>query len=337
MTDDELRDALTGFIAENSNTRLVTTFQELYGPTPDLLDVFVELYKAYDESLFSDYSSGEDVFNDMYVMYIGRKYKEFTNLLLAQNPRTMDVDAWKKRGRPFGILGLGDVDAYATGKFRPHSCNLINTTTSEVLAYYMRDISAQLRNVCVQPVLSILPVAGFGLAKLKGDVVMCDQMYSVFFINTVVVDQGELEGHSMLLVADHSKRMYNIVDINRFLLKTPYELDIAIEVFLDKTFGETWKENEEGYLCPRLDNSNYLMNYVFRGYCGPYSALTVLHSFCGMENPSKTQYELRIDLLNLKEAIFENAARYNPSGIVLAQIRECALLKTRGTKFVPCD
>lgn len=345
---DDLKEALSKFIDEQAPTsKLAQRFTALYGPTPDLLDVFVDIYTMYGEDYFSVYDrSEEESFEDMFIMYIGRKYKAFTDALLATDRASLDVGAWKQKGRAFGSLGVGDVDAVVSGTYRPHTCNLLNTTTSRAMTYYLMGISAQLTNVCVQPILSINRL---GVPDLQGEVVHCNQEFSVFFVNTVVTPQENvLEGHAMLLTADHLTSTWSLVDVNRTTSRAdigtsyyPYPLDAVLNAFLDASLGGEWSESPEGALCPNISRT-YLDDYVFTGYCGPYSALTVLHRFCGTRPPTRNQYGLRIDLLNLKEAIFDNAAKHNLDdfkdgrGIVQVQISECNRLRTTGTQFRPC-
>jgi len=359
MSEDATRDAISEFIDKYyPRNPLAQKFTALYGPTTDLLDVFIDTIQYHDDYFSEQYDEpDENMFNELFIMYISRKYKEFTEALLAQPPATLDKLEWKNKGRAFGSLGVGDVDAYASGSYRPHTCNLINTTTSLALTYYMLDLSAQLSNVCIQPELRInrLGITELrsinrpGITELASPIVQCNQEFSVFFVSTVIEPTpNKFEGHSVLLVADHRTSTWALVDVNRTTSGTdietsyyPYQPDAVLNIFLDKELGGTWSESADMVSCPNIVRS-YLDDYVFTGYCGPYSALTVLHRFCGTRPPTRTQYGLRIDLLNLKEAIFDNAAKHAPNDFkdgrwsVEMQIRECKLLRTPGTRFRPC-
>jgi hypothetical protein len=221
----------------------------------------------------------------------------------------------------------------------------------------MMDISSHLSNVCVQPYLRI---TNTGIPELQGDIVTCNQGFSVFFVSTVVKndDNMTLEGHGILLAANHTTHTWTLVDLNtsrttldyeqRQRLYSnekyyPYNIGIIINAFLDAAFpilDSFWEEDLAMPTCPRIPKRDPL----FTDYCGPYAAIALLHQFCGTRPPVRDDtYHVMIDLLNLKEAVFRNAAEHDPDDfmngkmIVQTQIRECNLLRTDMTEaFRPC-
>lgn len=353
---DELRDAMNEFIEKYKDRSVLTREFE---PSNDLVDVFVEIYNLY-EDYFNDFDGDNDIreaaiFEVMYTMYISRKYKQFTDTLLATDPKDVvrDVEAWKTRGRAFGTLGVEDVNAIVGGTYRRHTCNLYNATTPRALTYYMLDIGSQLETVCVQPYLWI---SNIGRIRVNGDIVRCDKEFSVFFVSTFVKNGTTLESHGVLLAANHRTHTWTLVDFNTareeiyehrydlYVNKTYYPFNIAIEItiFLETAFqdGHSWTEDPDMPACPRIPERDSL----FTNYCGPYAAIALLHRFCGTKPPVRDDtYQVMIDLLNLKEAVFLKAAEREPNDfmngkmIVQTQISECKLLRTDMTEaFRPC-